>query len=146
MHGREAAAETRKDRIHAVLLVEADPAERERIGSILERCSYEVSVCPGPTGPDYTCVGGREGTCALTVAGATIVLDMSLDSEAVLTGTAAEELLALYLFGGHRIVVLGSHPGADVPGQLIRLHRRPEPSLLTAAVRSLERHVTDVGL
>jgi CheY-like chemotaxis protein len=146
MHGREAAAETRAERIEAVLLVEADPAERERIGSILERWGYQVSVCPGPTGPDYTCVGSREGGCALTSEGAVIVLDMSLDSEAVVSGTAAEELLALYLFGGHRIVVLGSYPGADVPGQMIRLPRHPEPSVLTAAVRSLERHVTDVGL
>jgi hypothetical protein len=146
MNGRDAAAGTRADRIDAVLLVEADPGERERIGTILEGCGYEVSVCPGPTGPDYTCVGSREGRCALTSADAVIVLDMSLDSEVVLIGTAAEELLALYLFGGHRVVVLGSHPGADVPGQLIRLPRHPEPSLLTAAVRSLERHPTNVGL
>jgi hypothetical protein len=146
MHGRETVADTGVDRVHAVLLVEADPAERERLGSVLEGCGYEVSICPGPTGPDYTCVGSREGRCALASTGAVIVLDMSLDSEAVLTGTAAEELLALYLFGGHRIVVLGSHPGADVPGQMIRLPRHPEASLLTAGVRSLERHVTNVGL
>jgi hypothetical protein len=146
MHGPDVAAGTGTERIDAVLLVEADPAERERIGSVLERCGYEVSVCPGPTGPDYTCVGAREGGCALTVAGATIVLDMSLDSEAVLTGTAAEELLGLYLFGGHRIVMLGSHPGADIPGQLIRLPRHPEASTLIAAIRSLERHPTIVGL
>jgi CheY-like chemotaxis protein len=146
MHGRETAAGTRTDRIDAVLLVEADPEERERIGSVLEGCGYEVSVCPGPTGPDYTCVGSREGRCALTRPDAVIVLDMSLDSEALLTGTAAEELLALYMFGDHRIVVLGSHPGADVPGQLIRLPRHPEPSLLTAAVRSLEHHPANVGL
>ena len=146
MHGREAAADTGAGRIDAVVLVEADPGERERIGSVLEGCGYEVSVCPGPTGPDYTCVGSREGRCALTSSGAVIVLDMSLDSEAVLTGTAAEELLALYLFGGHRVVALGSHPAADVPGQLIRLPRHPEPSLLTAAVRSLERYPTNVGL
>lgn len=146
MHGHDATADNPTERTDAVLLVEADPAERERIGSILERWGYLVSVCPGPTGPDYTCVGSREGRCGLTSAGAVIVLDMSLDSEAVVSGTAAEELLALYLFGGHRIVVLGSHPGADIPGQLIRLSRHPEASALIAAIRSLERHPTTVGL
>jgi CheY-like chemotaxis protein len=146
MQRHDATAENRAERIEAVLLVEADPAERDRIGSILERWGYQVSVCPGPTGPDYMCVGSREGRCVLTSAGDVIVLDMSLDSEAVLSGTAAEELLALYLFDGHRIVVLGSHPGADIPGQLIRLPRHPEASSLIAAIRSLERQPTNVGL
>lgn len=116
--------------------MEADVEERERIASCLERSGYEVSICPGPTGPDYTCIGSREGTCALASEASVIVLDMSLDSEAVMTGTAAEELLALYLFGGHRVVVLGSHPGGEVPGQLIRLHRHPDLDDLTEAIRS----------
>ncbi len=127
------------DRPANVLVVEADDEERERIASWLERSGYEVSICPGPTGPDYTCVGSREGTCALASEAAVIVLDMSLDSEAVMTGTAAEELLALYLFGGNRLVVLGSHPGGEVPGQLIRLPRHPELDELTSAIRSFER-------
>lgn len=130
----------------AVLVVEAEPDERERIASSLERSGYDVTTCPGPTGPDYTCVGSREGVCPLTVAQAVIVLDMSLESEAVMTGTAAEELLAFYLFGGHRIVVLGSHPGGEVPGQLIRLPRHPDLAELVAAVRSLQQRPADVPL
>lgn len=122
-----------------VLVVEADDDERDRIASWLERAGYDVSICPGPTGPDYTCVGSREGTCALASEAGVIVLDMSLDSEAVMTGTAAEELLALYLFGGHRLVVLGSHPGGEVPGQLVRLPRHPELDELTSAIRSFEQ-------
>ncbi|MGA9160364.1 MAG: hypothetical protein WB297_05805 [Actinomycetota bacterium] len=127
------------DRPSSVLVVEADDEERERIASWLERSGYDVSICPGPTGPDYTCVGSREGTCALASEAAVIVLDMSLDSEAVMTGTAAEELLALYLFGGHRLVVLGSHPGGEVPGQLVRLPRHPELDALTSAIRSFQQ-------
>lgn len=126
------------DRGGNVLLVEADVAERERIGSSLEGSGFNVTTCPGPTGPDYTCVGSRAGTCPLASAASVVVLDMSLESETVMTGTAAEELLALYLFGGHRIVVLGSHPGGEVPGQLVRLHRHPDLDELTAAIRSFQ--------
>lgn len=120
-----------------VLLVEADEAERDRLASLFEDVGFEVSTCPGPTGPDYTCVGSRGGACALAADAAVVVLDMSLESEAVVRGTAAEELLAMYLFGGHKIVALGSHPGGEVPGQLIRLHRHPEREELVRAVSEL---------
>lgn len=130
----------------SILVVEADVEERERIASSLEGLGYEVAICPGPTAPDYTCVGSREGTCALASEAAVIVLDMSLDSETVLTGTAAEELLALYLFGGHRVVVLGSHPGGEVPGQLVRLPRHPDLEALATAVRSFAPPSSSVAL
>jgi len=120
-----------------VLLVEADEDERERIASWLEDAGYEVATCPGPIGPDYTCVGSRGGICALAVHASVVILDMSLESEAVLSGTSAEELLAMYLFGGHKIVVLGSHPGGEVPGQLVRMRRHPEREALVGAVRGL---------
>jgi CheY-like chemotaxis protein len=130
----------------SVLVVESDPEERDRIAARMERSGYQVSTCPGPIGPDYTCVGSRQGTCALTRVGAVIVLDMSLESEAVMTGTSAEDLLALYLFGGHRVVVLGSYPGGEVPGQLIRLPRHPDLDVLAAAVRSLQRQPSTMAL
>jgi CheY-like chemotaxis protein len=134
------------DGTSSVLVVEADVEERERIASSLEGLGYEVTICPGPTAPDYTCVGARAGVCALASEAAVIVLDMSLDSEAVLTGTPAEELLALYLFGGHRVVVLGSHPGGEVPGQLVRLPRHPDLEALASAVRSFARPPSTVAL
>lgn len=127
------------DSPQTVLIVEADDGERERLSSGLERSGYEVAVCPGPSAPDYTCVGSRGGTCALASEASVIVLDMSLDSESVMMGTAAEELLALYLFAGHRIVALGSHPGGSVPGQLVRLPRHPRDDALVEAVRSFDR-------
>jgi hypothetical protein len=120
-----------------VLLVEADEVERDRLASWFEDAGFEVATCPGPTGPDYTCVGSRGGACALAAEASVVVVDMSLESEAVVRGTAAEELLAMYLFGGHRIVALGSHPGGEVPGQLVRLHRHPERDELVRAVRGL---------
>ncbi|HET7236762.1 MAG TPA: hypothetical protein VFK59_10070 [Actinomycetota bacterium] len=121
----------------SVLLVEADEQEREQIALWLEDAGFDVATCPGPTGPDYTCVGSRGGTCALANDASVVILDMSLESEAVLTGTPAEELLAMYLFAGHKIVALGSHPGGEVPGQLVRMHRHPERGALMGAVRGL---------
>jgi hypothetical protein len=77
----------------AVLVVEADPTERERLGFILEHAGLAL-LCPGATEPDYTCVGAREGRCPLVGAVDIVVLDMSLDmsldSEAMMMGTAAE--------------------------------------------------------
>ncbi len=120
-----------------VLVVEADLAERERYGASLERSGFDVLVCPGPTEPDYTCVGSRDGVCPLVEEADVVVLDMSTESEAVVMGTAAEELLALYLLTGSRVVVLGSHPGEEVEGQLIRMHRHPDEGELLASVLEL---------
>lgn len=120
-----------------ILVVEADGAECERFGSWLEAAGYDIAVCPGPTEPDYTCVGSREGVCPLVEGADVIVLDMSTESEAFLLGTAAEELLALYLLSGARVVVLGSHPGDEVEGQLRRIHRHPDRPELVDAVHSL---------
>jgi CheY-like chemotaxis protein len=123
--------------VKSVLVVEADADERRRVGAWLEREGYQVLVCPGPSEPDYTCVGSRVGACPLADSADLVVLDMSLESEAVVMGTAAEELLGLYLMAGHDVVVLGSHPGGAIPGQMIRLPRHPRRQDLLAAVRAL---------
>jgi hypothetical protein len=120
-----------------VLVVEADVAERDRYASALESAGFEVLTCPGPTEPDYTCLGAREGTCPLLEDAAVVVLDMSLDSEALLTGTPAEELLGLYLTAGRPVVVLGSRGGPTLEGQLVRLRRHADDEQVVASVRSL---------
>jgi hypothetical protein len=66
-----------------------------------------------------------------------VILDMSLDSEAVVMGTAAEELLGMYLMSGHPVIVLGSRGGEEIAGQLVRLRRHPRREELIEAVRSL---------
>ena len=123
--------------VTSVLVVEADADERRRFGEWLERAGYQVLLCPGPSEPDYTCVGSRTGACPLADSADLVVLDMSLESEAVVMGTAAEELLGLYLMAGHDVVVLGSHPGGEIPGQMLRLARHPPREELLAAVREL---------
>jgi hypothetical protein len=120
-----------------VLLVEADADERDRFGAWLEAEGFDLLVCTGPTEPDYTCIGARTGACPLSAEASVVILDMSLDSEAVVIGTAAEELLGTYLMSGHPVIVLGSHDGEEIAGQLVRLRRHPRRELLIDAVRSL---------
>jgi hypothetical protein len=120
-----------------VLLVQADRVERDSNGSALEAAGFDVLTCPGPTEPDYTCVGGRTGTCPLVAEAAVVVLDMSLDSEALMTGTPAEELLGLYLTAGRPVVALGSRPGPTIEGQLVRLRRHADGASVVTAVREL---------
>ena len=120
-----------------VLLVEADAEERRRFGRWLEDDGFDLLTCPGPVEPDYTCIGGRTGVCPLAAEASIVVLDMSLDSEAVVMGTAAEDLLGMYLLSGHRVVVLGSRGGEEIPGQLVRLRRHPRHDELLGTVRSL---------
>jgi hypothetical protein len=125
-------------RSNAVLLVEPDPVERELYASALEREGFVVLACPGPTEPDYTCVGGREGWCPLVDDASVVVLDMGLDSEAVMMGTPAEELLGLYLTAGRPVVALGSRERGGIPGQLVRLRRHADGGAVAAAVRELD--------
>src|SRR5688572_18268372 len=108
-----------------VLLVEADADERDRFGSWLEEEGFDVITCTGPTEPDYTCVGARAGACPLAKAASVVVLDMSTRSEGVMQGTAAEELLGLYLLGGAKVVALSPHPGEEIGGHLVRMRRHP---------------------
>jgi len=126
-----------KDGAATVLVVEADPDEREQFGTWLEDSGYRVLACPGPMEPDFTCVGDRKGTCPLATDASVVVLDMSTQSEMVGFGTASEDLLGLYLFADRRVVALGSRPGAEIPEQLLRRRRHPERDELLEAVRSL---------
>lgn len=120
-----------------VLLVEADGDEREHFGAWLEDAGFRVITCTGPTEPDYTCIGARNGACPLAAGASVVVLDMSTQSEGVAMGTASEDLLGLYLLAGARVVALGSHPGEEIDGQLLRRRRHPEREELVGAVRSL---------
>jgi hypothetical protein len=121
-----------------VLLVEADEAERERLGQALEDGGYQVMACPGPTAPDYTCIGGREGCCPLLERADVVVLDSWLAGDELGLGTPSDDLLDLYTGAGRPVVVLGSggwrQPFAE--GRVIYLDDRPDASETVAAVRS----------
>jgi hypothetical protein len=124
-----------------VLIVEADPQERDRLGSALERSGFDVLGCTGPTGPEYVCVGGRAGRCALIDGADVVVLDLWLRSDGAMVGTPSSELLRVYLAAGRPVVTLGTpddHGFAEEP--VIHLERTPEPEDLVRAVRTLTRH------
>src|SRR6266542_6243708 len=46
-----------------VLVVQSDLDDRDLIGSWLEAEGYDVASCPGPTRPEYTCVGSLTQRC-----------------------------------------------------------------------------------
>jgi hypothetical protein len=96
-----------------VLVVASDAELRAGIGSQLEAQGFGVMACPGPTAPEYTCVGDRRGRCPLAEAADAVVLDGWLESDEALDGVPSEELLALYLASGVPVAVL-RHPGQRV--------------------------------
>ena len=126
------------DGARTVLIVEADAAERERLGAILERDGYDVVACFGPTAPEYACVGGRRCSCPLVSECDLVVLDRWLESDTMMMGTPSEELLQLYLSAGKTVITLGR--AGDRPhrqqDEVINLDRVPQPDDLLRAVRS----------
>jgi hypothetical protein len=121
-----------------VLLVEADEAERERLGKALEDGGYRVMACPGTTAPDYTCIGGREGYCPLLERADVVVLDTWLAGDEVGVGTSSDQLIEMYATGGRTVVALAPGGWLDpfTGGHVIRLDDRPEATEVVAAVRS----------
>ena len=121
-----------------VLLVEADEGERERLGVALEGAGYEVIACPGPTVPEYTCIGGWEGYCPLLERADVVVLDTWLAGDEVGAGTSSSELLQLYSGSGRTVVAIGSG-GSLSPyagGSVVCLDERPDAGQVVDAVRS----------
>lgn len=95
-----------RDQALRVLLVDADPAARERIGKWLSQEGYDVIECPGPSAPDYTCLGSRGMDCPLAKAAAVVVLDLNLASDAVVAGTPSWRLVDYYIGRGHPVVAI----------------------------------------
>jgi hypothetical protein len=121
----------------SVLVVEPFAAERERLAAALEDEGFRALVCPGPSGPDATCIGSRGGACPLEAEASVVVLDMSIGSDEAMSGTPAEDLLGMYLGGGHPVVALDDHRRGGEPGLLVSMRRHPDTRDLVAAVRRL---------
>lgn len=119
-----------------VLLVESDEGERERLGKALEHAGYQVIACPGPTAPDYACIGGREGYCPLLERADVVVMDPWLAGDEIGVGTSPDELFALYAGSGRTVVAIDAVVLDPVArGSMIRLDRHPEVQALVGAVR-----------
>ena len=122
----------------AVLMVESQQEERERLGRAIEDAGYEVLSCPGPTEPGYTCIGGREGYCPLVERADVVVLDPWLAGDDYGSGTSADELVELYAARGRTVVLLGSAGWLDpfTGGHVVSIGDRPGSNAVLEAVRS----------
>ena len=95
----------------SILVVESDNDERRRISGWLDEAGYaEVMFCPGPAGPDYTCIGGRGRPCPLSDAADVVVVDLHLRSDEVMQGTPGWQLMLFYYEHGKKVVAIS---GAD---------------------------------
>jgi hypothetical protein len=121
-----------------VLVVERDRVELDRLGQALEDAGFEVIACPGPTGPDYRCVGDRESHCPLVEHADVVVLEPWLAGDELGVGTTADVLVELYVGRGRTVVLLGSTGwlAPFAPGHVVRLGDRPHPDEVVAAVRT----------
>jgi CheY-like chemotaxis protein len=111
-----------------VLLVQSDPGKRDLLGTWLETSGFDVTTCPGPTAPTYVCIGDRTGHCPLIDAADAVVLDCRLDSDEVLEGTSAYDLLSLYVSSEKPVVVLDAPEISDLflEDEVVFLDRDPE--------------------
>ena len=91
-----------------VLVVANDAVERDRIGDWLEGDGYGVLACPGPQGPDYTCLASSGAACPLATDADVVVLDLRLMSDEVMAGMPGWELMLYYMTQGKKVVALSS--------------------------------------
>jgi hypothetical protein len=122
-----------------ILLVERDDERRALFGGWLDAAGYEVLSCPGPSAPEYSCVGRRSGHCPLVEAASLVVLDLSCSSGSEIRPIVDVELLAYYLMTGKSIVALGDGEDllAEPPSEGVTpMERTPECRSFLAAIGS----------
>jgi hypothetical protein len=120
--------------------VEHDEQRRALIGGWLQDAGYDVLTCPGPSAPEYSCIGSRAGGCALVDPASLVVLDLSFSPDAMVRAPIGPPLLGFYLLTGKPIIALGR--GEDLlaeplENQLVALERTPDRGHFLATVRSV---------
>jgi hypothetical protein len=93
----------------SVLVVEANGELRGRMTSWLESSGFAVMACPGPSAPEYGCVGLKRGECPLAKGADLVVLDDWTDADRASAGPAGRWLLRFYARLG--LPVLRVSPG-----------------------------------
>ena len=132
----------------SVLIVENDAELRDRFGEWLESAGYDVTDCPGPMAPDYTCVGSRNQRCPLADAADLVVLDLWLAGDDAMQGASAEELLHFYLWTGRPVVALRHSPDPlpSFEDERLRTHLGiPDRDELLALVGEALKEATTAG-
>ena len=132
--------ETMGDPMATVLLVEHERLVRDVAARRLEEAGYQVLACPGPSAPEYSCLGTRGARCPLEAAADLVVVDTELPGEEFAEAASGVDLLSYYTGAGKAVVVLRAAP------ELLRLFGDasvsslkwpPSPDDLTEAVRSV---------
>jgi CheY-like chemotaxis protein len=98
-----------------VLVVESERLVRDVVADRLDEAGYEVIACPGPSAPNYTCIGTRGGRCPLEAAADVVVMDADLPGEDVADAASGLDLLSHYTGVGKPLVAL------RVPSDVLRL-------------------------
>lgn len=130
-----------------MLLVENDPRARARMASWLED-RFDVMVCPGPDGPDYSCIGGRTERCPLAEGADIVVVNLHLASDAAMCGTPGWHLLTTYFSMGKQVIALAdqSDPVRPTPDDHVQVLRRPvERGELLDAVEEARARMTQAA-
>lgn len=123
-----------------VLVVESDEAYRELFVAWLSEAGLNVQACPGPQEPEFECAGASRYGCPLADSSDLVVLDLELESDLLLCGVAAWELLHYYRSLGRPVVVLTGTEDAFTPvsgDRIAVLRHPPEHKSLVDAVRVL---------
>lgn len=132
-----------------ILVVEADDDERRQMSAWLEGEGYDVMFCPGPAEPDYTCLGGRGLPCPLAQAADVVVIDLTLRSDAMMTGTPGWMLMLYYYEMGKRIVAISNMdaPVQPRPEDSVSIIRRPydRETFLSTLRRSVLLEISSVA-
>jgi hypothetical protein len=124
-----------------VLLVEADPADRERFGSWLESAGVDPINCPGPHAPDFSCLGTSNSGCPLVNLADVAVIDVRPLPGVSTRGLPGWRLLRYYLEHGKPVVVIADR--YRIPTfrreQVFVLRPNPGRESLLLAVRAVLR-------
>jgi hypothetical protein len=138
------SGERHEERQPVALVVAFDRAEGGLTEKVLERAGFDVLWCPGPGGPDFTCIGVRTARCPLAQTADLIVLDLWLegDERAEAGGFGSIDLLEYYRSQDTPIVALdhGAERPRSFPDQHVTVLAWPPDlaELLEAALASID--------
>jgi hypothetical protein len=90
----------------SVLLVESEQSLRADLSRWLTEAGFDVVTCSGPHLARPACSYDSTGPCQLVRSADVVVLDEWLESDTLMTGPPAWELVIAYRAMGKRLVVL----------------------------------------
>jgi hypothetical protein len=110
---RKTRSAEQEGRQPVALVVAFDRRIRARTAKLLEQIGFDVLWCPGPGGPDFTCIAVRSARCPLAEGADVVVLDLWLESDAETRGAGSLDLLEYYRSTEKPIIALDH--GAERP-------------------------------